>query len=114
MTLSSSIKAAFETLIGGDHTSAGATYAALGSPTTQIGQALIISSTLNQSIFLSINGSDDHIFVPGGVSIFVNLAANKQGTAKLGLPKGTQFYAKEGPDGAPGSGDIYISVIYGR
>lgn len=118
MTTAPLIRAAFTAAIGDDHTGAGAAYAALGSATTQVAQALIISSTFDNSVFLSLDGSDDHIFVPAAtdspVVFNIDFSSFKQGTGKLGLGKGSQFYMKQGPDGAPTAGDLYISVIYGR
>lgn len=114
MSIATKIRAAFETAIGGDHTGVGATYATLGSPTTHTAQSIVISSSFNQSIFLSIDGTNNHIFVIAGSTISLDVSGNKQGATKLGLPVGTQFYIKQGPDGAPSSGDIFISILYGR
>lgn len=118
MTTAPLIRAYFTAAIGDDHTGAGAAYAALGSATTQVAQSLVITSSFDASVFLSLDGSANHIMVPPGDSgpcvINIDFSSFKQGTGKLGLPKGTQFYMKQGPDGAPSSGDLYISVIYGR
>lgn len=122
MTVSLKIKAAFSEAQVSDHTGAGAAYAALGSPTGQPIQSLIISTTLNASVFLSTDGSTDMLFVPQSASgmgsasghIFqIDVSGNKQGTARLAFPVGTQFYLKQGPDGAPSAGDISITGIYG-
>jgi len=114
MTLSSKIKATFAEAQVADHTGAGAAYAAIGSPSDVPAHLLLITSTFNQSVFLSTDGTTDMILVPGsGGVITLDVSSNKQGTAKLSIPSGTQFYLKQGPDGAPTSGDISISAIYG-
>ena len=91
MTTGTLKKASFLEVVGDDHTGAGAAYAALGSAITQPLEMIIISSTLNDSVFLSINGSTDHIFVPSGsgaqnVVLEINFSANKQNTGRLELP----------------------------
>ena len=43
--------------------------------------------------------------------IEIGFSENKQNTGRLQLPSGTQFFFKQGPDGAPTSGDIFISFI---
>ncbi len=114
MTLAPLVRAAFLPLIGGAHGDAGGSYAALGNPTTQTVQSLSISSSFDNSVFLSIDGTDDHIFVDADSTVTLDISGNKQGTGKLGLPLGTQFYMKQGPDGAPTSGDLFITALYGR
>ncbi len=114
MTTAPLIRADFTAAIGDDHTGAGAAYAPLGALTSEVAQGIVISSTLDNSVFLSIDGTTDQIFIPGAGVLNIDFSALKQGTGKLGLPKGTQFYMKQGPDGAPTNGDLYISIIYGR
>lgn len=115
MTVSAKIKATFAEAQVSDHTGAGASYAILGLPSDVPAHLLIITSTFNQSVFLSTDGSTDMILMPGGgATLTIDVSGNKQGTAKLSLPSGTQFYLKQGPDGAPTSGDISISAIYAR
>lgn len=112
MTTATKKKAQFDALIGDDHTAAGASYAALGSPTTKSAVGIVVSSSYDNSVFLSTDGTNDHIFVPSNASIAFSFSANKQNTGKLELPNDTQFYIKQGPDGAPTDGDLYISIVY--
>jgi hypothetical protein len=112
MTTATKKQAKFDDLIGDDHTAAGASYAALGSPTNFSAVGIVISSSYDNSVFLSSDGTNDHIFVPSNASIAFGFSANKQNVGKLELKKSTQFYIKQGPDGAPTEGDLYISVVY--
>jgi len=114
MTYSRFIKVGLEAAQGDDHTGAGVAYAALGSPTSNPAYAIIISSTYDTSVFLSIDGSTDQIFVPPSQMERLDFGANKEGTGKFILPSGTQFYLRQGPDGAPTTGDLYISFLFGR
>lgn len=115
MTNSNPIKAAFSEAQVSDHTGAGASYVAFGSAASFNIHGLVITSTFNQSVYISTDGTTDMLLVPGGGSILpIDFSGNKQGTSKLSLPIGTQFYLKQGPDGAPTSGDISISGIYAR
>ena len=113
MSKPSQIKAALESAKSSDHTGAGAAYAALGSALSHSAVGLIVSSTFDESVWLSTDGTNDMILVPTGV-ITLSIASNKQGISLLSFPVGTQFYLKQGPDGAPTTGDIAISVLYGE
>jgi hypothetical protein len=117
MTTATKIKASFLEALGDDHTGAGAAYAALGTATTKPVESIIITTTYNNSVFLSVDGSTDHIFVPvdtavTNTALTINFSSSKQNTGRLELPLGTQFYLKQGPDGAPTAGDLYITLIY--
>lgn len=117
MTTATLQKVKFLEAVGDDHTVVGATYAALGSPTTQPVVQILISTTYNNSVFLSVDGSTDHIFVatPAAIpynTIVLDFSTNKQNTGRLELPVGTQFYIKQGPEGAPSAGDLYITLVY--
>lgn len=113
------IKASLETAKSATHTGAGASFAVLGTPLSQPAQVLIISSTYNDgsgnpiSVWLSIDGSSNQILVPGYQTFSIDVSSNKQASSQLAFPKGTQFYIKQGPDGAPSGGDISVSAIYG-
>lgn len=119
MSVATAIKAQLETAKTTDHTGVGENYATLGTPLSEPAQCLIITSTLageqsGVSCWLSVDGTNDHIFVPPSYPLVIDIAGNKQGCGKLSFVKGTQFYIKQGPDGAPTSGDLAISAIYGR
>ena len=112
MTSAPKIRAKFLTAIGADHTGAGAAYSALGTPLSEAPVSFIISSTYDQPVFLSIDGTNDQIFVPIDKIIQIGLSENKQNVGRLQLAVGTQFFLKQGPDGAPTTGDLFISFIY--
>ena len=93
--------------------SVGASFAALGSPLSNPITVLHIRSTLNQDVYLSFDGSTDHVYVGAGDLVFYDIGTNKYGGGKLLLPKGTQIYQKRGPGGASGSGNLFVMTLYG-
>ena len=100
MSVATKKRALFLTAIGDDHTGAGAAYAALGSPTTQPVEMIVINSTFDTPVFLSVDGSNDHIFMPvnapgESTSFTINFSESKQNDGKLQLPARTQFYMKQ-------------------
>ena len=114
MSVSPQIRANFEAAKSTDHTGVGAAYAVLGAVSSFPTQMIFISSSLDTSAWLSIDGSTDMILILASSSVSLNVSGNKQGTGKLAFAAGTQFYIKEGPDGAPSSGDLSLTMIYGR
>lgn len=105
-------KAKLETAKSSDHTGISGTYTNLGTPLEFAALALVIASTLNQSVWISTDASNDKILVPSGGFLMVPLAPLSP-EARFGLAKSTQLSIKQGPDGAPSSGDISITPIYG-
>jgi hypothetical protein len=114
------IKAQLEAAKSSDHTGVGAAYSPLGSPLSNAAQSLIITSTFNDgagnpiSVWISTDGATDQLLVPGYQFSPLAISANKQSTGMLSFAKGTQFYIKQGPDGAPAGGDFSLTAIYGR
>lgn len=119
MSNQSLIKAKFESAKTAAHTGVGAAFAALGTPLANPAQILLITNTCNDgsgnpiSVWLSIDGSTNQFLIAGDQQIEINVASNKQAASQLAFPKGTQFYVKQGPDGAPAAGDISVTSIYG-
>ena len=114
MTVSLPGRAAFEAVKTATHTGAGAAYAAVGTQLAHPAYSILITSSFDKAIWLSTDGTNDYLLIPAGSNVAIDIAANKQGTAILSLPVGTQFYMKQGPDGAPSTGDIGITPMYAR
>ncbi len=112
MTAAPKIKAKFLPIIGDDHTGAGATYTVLSSPLIESVLAMVISSTYDESVFLSTDGVKDHIFMLPNAIMNIGFSENKQNIGRLQLPIGTEFFLKQGPDGPPTTGDLFISFIF--
>jgi len=112
-------KATFEGLRSVAAGSVTASYTALGSALSNPAVLLVFTSTLDSDVLISLDGSTDQVYIPTppsgeSVTISFELGANKEGTSKLQLPKGTQVSLKRGAGGASSSGSIYLMVMYGR
>ena len=113
MSQPTQVKANFEAVKTTTHAGAGAAYAALGTAFTTSPTALIVSSSLDETVWLSTDGTNDMILVPSGICFTINFGSNRQSGGFLTLPKGTQLYIKQGPDGASSTGDIGVTAVYG-
>ena len=89
----------------------GAAYTAFGTPLTEDAYALWFSSSLDSDVWISFDGVTDQIFVPPDQFSSYQIAANKQVSPGLAIPKGTQLYQKQGPSGASGSGNLVCSIL---
>ncbi len=85
------------------------TYAAVGSAFSDAVRMLIIDNLTNATLTISFDGTNDHMVIPASSGRVLDYSSNRSGQANYFLQKtGTQVYAK----GTPGSGALYISVIY--
>lgn len=115
MTYSPNIKACFSEAQYSDPSGAQASYAPYGDPLASPAHIMIINVSFDTSVYLSTDGVTDMLLVPSGNGIFsIDFGANKEGTSKLFLPQGTQFYLKQGPGGAPSSGEIVLTFVFGE
>jgi hypothetical protein len=88
------------------------TYAAVGTATTVAARLICITNTCDTDMFFSIDGVHDMLIVAhGGFKLF-DLQTNRLNVdQQFLLPINTQFYVKQVT--APGSGTVYIEVVYG-
>ncbi len=115
MTYCPHIKAVFSPAQYSDPSGAQASYALYGDPTTGPVHIMLINTSFDNSVYLSTDGVTDMLLVPSGNGIFsIDFGANKEGTSKLALPVKTQMYLKQGPAGAPTSGEIVVTFVYGE
>ena len=105
-------RASFDSAKSSDHSGAGASYATLGGTFNFPSFIMIITSSFDMSVWLSMDGSTDQILVLPTSSLTIDLSGTKLAKVKVSFALGTQFYLKQGPDGAPTTGDISISTIY--
>ena len=92
MVFSPQIKAEWEAVRTVAFGSVGAPYAALGDPLANAATVLHIRSTLNKDVYLSFDGSTDHIYVGAGDLVVYDIGTNRYGSGKLVVSKGTQIY----------------------
>ena len=92
--------------------SIGASYAAVGDKLTKPARMVIIQNFTDADLMFSFDGSIDHIPLKSDSSIILDLTANKTDTGGFFLEIGTSMNVKR--IGTPSSGDVYVSVIYGK
>lgn len=88
----------------------GAAYAVVGTPIAEAGEKLILQNTTDAPVYISINGVNDHLFLPNSGQMIIDGVVSDE--AGLFTSQGTQFWVKRAA-GAPSTGALYLSVIYG-
>jgi hypothetical protein len=88
----------------------GAAYAVVGTPITEAVEKIILQNNTDASVFISINGVNDHLFLPNSGQMIIDGVVNDE--SGLFTSQGTQFWIRRAV-GAPSTGSFYLSVIYG-
>lgn len=90
-------------------------YAPIGNPTTAPLVSLVVANDNLTGVFFSIDGINDHIFVPRRRAYPITFNANKTnisyGSGQLKLPKGTQFYVRS-VDPGPFANGAFLTLVY--
>src|SRR5436190_1859033 len=88
------------------------TYAAVGTPLTQMARVVCITNNTQGNLYFTDDNTKDKLFVAAGSFKLFDIQSNinPQFDDKYVLPIGTQFYVKQIT--APVSGDVYIEVLY--
>ncbi len=90
----------------------GAAYAALGTPLTDNARQIKIVNTTDAEVYISFDGINDHLRFPTGSFDIWDFTTNKVRDDGFFLPTGTVIYQRR-VAGAPTSGALWISVVYG-
>lgn len=91
------------------------TYATVGSVLAHNWRVFRITNNTNGDLFISLDGTNDNLFVPAGSFVLYDLSSNAPPISEsdnLVLKLGTQFYAKQST--APTSGALWIEGIYAK
>lgn len=91
----------------------GAAYGAIGTATTDHTRICRIVSTLDADVYISIDGTVDHIRVASGSFVLYDYSTNKIQDDGLFLASGTTFYVKR-VSAAATTGSLWIEILYGR
>lgn len=70
------------------------TYAAVGSPLTDNTRLIVMNSSCDQDIYVSLDGSTNHFRLPKNSFKLLDLSANKVRDDGLFISSGTQIYVK--------------------
>lgn len=95
--------------------SIGPTFTAIGADPNFNSPIRIISikNLTNESVIFSFDGLNEHEILAAQSALVLDLTANRIGAPYgIFMAQNTIVYAKEGPDGPPASGNVYVSVYY--
>lgn len=90
----------------------GATYGAVGTATIDHTRLCRIVSTLDADVYISINGTTDHMRIAAGSFVLYDYSTNKIQNDGLFLAQETIFYVRR-VAGAATTGSLWIEIIYG-
>lgn len=93
------------------HGSIGAGYTAIGSATDYASFLLIINNYTDAQLTFSLDGITDHFELAAGNSLTIDITANTSHKMDMYLAANTIVYVKQ--SGAPSSGSVYVSSMYG-
>lgn len=90
-------------------------FTAVGTALANPANALKFTNTTDKEVIISDDGINDKIVLVAGEIFVFDVASDKSNRAEtLAMGKGTILYVKQGADGAPTSGNVYISVFYAK
>ncbi len=94
--------------------SIGATYAPVGNPLAFQARIICFTNTTNEDVFFSMDGTTNQLIVPAGSFKLFDVTTNHRPINQddFCFAIGTQWYVKYAS--APGSGAIYIEVVYAQ
>lgn len=88
-----------------------ASYTALGTATLDHTRLFNIVNTTDVDIYISLNGTTNHLRIAANSFLLLDLTANKVQDDGLFVDVGTIFYIKRAA-GAPSQGNVWIDVMY--
>ena len=96
------------------YTGVGATYSAVGSPFGFQARIICFTNTTDKDMLFSMDGSTDQLIVPAGSFKLFDITMNHRpvNMDDFCFSIGTQWYVKY--TAAPGSGAVYIEVVYAQ
>lgn len=94
--------------------SVGATYTAVGTPTTHQARIICFTNTTNEDVMFSDDGSTDQIIVPAGSFKLFDVTTNHRpvNMDDFVFANGIQWYVKY--LAAPSSGSVYLEIVYAQ
>lgn len=90
-------------------------YAPVGSSLDNNWRMFRVINNTDGDIFVSVDGTNDNLFVPAGSFVLYDIATNTANTSDFDVmvfAMGTRFYVKQST--APTKGSVYIEGLYAR
>jgi len=109
--MSNDIKLLPETLRSLAFGSIGAAYMGVGTALDNPSRMLIIQNLTDAAVLFSFDGVNDHLVLDDGVSLVMDITANKSISHGFYIAAGTRIYVKR--SGVPTTGSVYVSSFYG-
>jgi len=89
----------------------GAAYTAVGASMDNPIRIFFLQNWTDESLMFSFDGVNDHLPLPAGGFIVIDVTANKSLPEGFYIAEGDSIYVKE--IGTPTTGSVYLSVFYG-
>lgn len=90
--------------------SIGASYAAIGNAMNFMVRILLIQNLTDADLMFSFTGNTDHIALPAGGFVLLDLTANQIPDSGFFVSEGTILYVKQ--IDVPTTGSVYVSAFY--
>lgn len=91
--------------------SIGAAYMGIGTAITESIRIFHLQNLTDATLMFSFGGVIDHIVIPSGGYLLIDVTANKTYERGFYIGEGERLYVKE--IGTPTSGSVYLSTFYG-
>lgn len=104
-------RVAFEAVRELDFGDISGTYAALGTPLTDNTRLITLSNSTNEELYISFDGTTDHMRIANNSFKLLDLSANKVRDDGLFIAAGTQVYVKE-VSSTPTSGSVWMEIMH--
>ncbi len=86
-------------------------YTAIGTALANPSRVLMLQNLTDASVMFSWDGINDHIALPAGGQLVLDITTNSSTSGSFNAASGTIFYAKR--IGVPTTGSVYVSTFYG-
>lgn len=106
-------KLLFEPIRSSAYSAIGSSYTAIGNPFDNQIRLFIINNDTDAPVFISFDGTNDHIFVPSFGHIVLDIAGNRVTEGGFFLSKRCDVFQKKADASlSPTTGSLYISAGY--
>lgn len=89
----------------------GAAFAVVGSVFSEPIRIMMLQNLTDVDVIFSFTGNTDHVIVPAGGFLLLDITTNQWEGAGWFIQAQTQMYVKQA-SGAPTSGSVYISAFF--
>jgi len=91
--------------------SIGVAYMGIGTAITKPVRIFHLQNLTDANLMFSFGGVDDHVAIPAGGYLLIDVTANKSNERGFFIGEGERIYVKR--IGTPTTGSVYLSTFYG-